>query len=282
MMTITMKQPKRSKDILKIISEHGPLTIDLLQKMVEPQMSKRNLRKSIQVLKRKNLVESVFSTNQMTYYFPNQSLPSRSTTARLLNCNPEKIQQPVLRRQDLFHNQWCEYWILNLTRALPDAEIIREDSIAGHELAKRVLQLSGADIDAHPDFLLSLPKTNSSGKCFLAFEIERTRKSEDRLTRKLRKYMDKTMLDGMIYICDSGGLSETLRLLYQNKLVGNSQRQRRFGENFFLLSDSLDGGGPQLQRLFNACGKPTSFESWCGYLASTDWPKRRDEDFRIW
>ncbi len=282
MTTAAMGQPKRGKDILKIISEHGPLTIDLLQKMVEPQMSKRNLRKSLQVLKKKNLVECLFSTNHLTYYFPNQSFPSRSTTARVLDSNPDKILQPVLRRQDLFHNQWCEYWILNMKRGFPDAEIIKEDDIVGHELAKRVLLLSGMDIDAHPDFLLSLPKTNDSGKCFLAFEIERTRKSEHRLVRKLRKYMDKTMLDGMIYICDSGGLSETLRLLYQNKLIGSSQRQRRFGENFFLLSDTLDGGGPQLPRLFNACGKLTSFESWCGYLASTEWPKRRDEDFRIW
>jgi hypothetical protein len=92
--------------------------------------------------------------------------------------------------------------------------------------------------------------------------------------------MDGTHIDGLIYICDTGRLSETIRLLYTSRLVAHSQRQKRFGENFFLFSDSLDGGGPQLPRLFNASGKLTSFEKWCGYLKSTKWTKRRDEDLK--
>lgn len=34
-------------------------------------------------------------------------------------------------------------------------------------------------------------------------------------------------------------MSETIRLLYQDKLLPESEKQKRFGENFFLFSDSL-------------------------------------------
>lgn len=282
MSELIVRQPKRSKDILRVISEHGPLTIDLLQRMIEPEMTKRNLRKSLQVLRKKNLIELAQSSNQSTFYLLNQSSPSRTNSANILKCSATQTQKPLLRRQDWFHNQWCEYWIMNMKRRLPDSKIIREDSISSHETAMNVLQIQKTDFDLRPDFLMSLSEGTAGDTTYLAFEIERTRKSEQRLLRKFRKYMDGTRIDGLIYICDSGRLSETIRLLYQNKLLAQTQRQKRFGENFFLLSDSLDGGGPQLPRLFNAAGKPTSFETWCGYLKSTKWTKRRDEDLKIW
>lgn len=280
MTNIETKQPKRGKAILKIIKDHGPLSIDLLQKMVQPEMSKKNLRKSLKALRCKDLIELAQSTTQLTYYMTAQGPVSRSMSAEILDCAPEDIKQPLLRKQDWYHNQWCEYWILNMQRQLPQARIIRENSLNSHEVAMNILQIKKQDYDLRPDFLLMIPKTDTTESVNIAFEIERTRKSDDRLVRKFRKYMDGTYIDGLIYICDSGRLSEAIRLLYQSKLVTSTTRQKRFGENFFLFSDLLDGGGPMLSRLFNACGKPTSFENWCGYLASTKWTKRRDEEFK--
>jgi len=274
------RQPKRGKEVLGLIKDHGPLSIDLLYRMVEPQMSKQALRKSLQILKIKNLIEPLQSNAQITFYMAAQSLVSRKVSAEILGCTPDEIKQPLLRRQDWFHNQWCEYWIMNMKRQLPESKVIREGEVGSDQVAMNILQISTRDFDLRPDFLLMLPKSETTDAVHLAFEIERTRKSDERLIRKLRKYMDGTHIDGLIYICDSGRLSETIRLLYQNKLLAQSQRQKRFDENFFLFSDSLDGGGPKLTRLFNACGKLTSFENWCGYLESTKWTKRRDEAFK--
>jgi predicted transcriptional regulator len=275
-------QHKRGKDILKIVLDHGPLTIDLLQKMINPPMLKQSIRKSLQILKKKNLIEPVQSTQQSTFYMISQSPVSRRTTSEILETTSDQIKKPLLRRQDWFHNQWCEYWLLNMSRHISDAKVIREGEIESHEVAMNVLQIKKQDYDLRPDFLLILPKTHDNDPVYIAFEIERTRKSEDRLIRKLKKYMDGTRLDGLIYICDSGRLSDTLRLLYEKKLIVHSQKQKRFAGNFFLLTDSLDGGGPELPRLFNACGKLTSFKSWCGYLSTTKWTKRRDEDSINW
>jgi hypothetical protein len=273
-----LTQPKRGKEILWLIKESGPLTIDLLFRMLTPSMAKQNIRKALQVLRDKNLIEVVQSTTQITFYMIAQGPASRMKSADILKCHPDEIKQPLLRKQDWFHNQWCEYWILNMKRYFPDSKIVREGEINSDQIAMNVLGLKNQDFDLRPDFLLMIPKTETTEAVHLAFEIERTRKSEQRLIRKFKKYMGETGIDGLIYICDSGRLSETIRLLYQTKLVDRSQRQKRFGENFFVFSDSLDGGGPMLSRLFNACGKPTTFEKWCGYLTSTSWTKRRDEE----
>jgi hypothetical protein len=89
----------------------------------------------------------------------------------------------------------------------------------------------------------------------------------------------KPSIDGLIYICDTDDCQKLLDCFMQNKLVARSQRQKRFGENFFVFSDSLDGGGPHAFATYlMPCGKPTTFEKWCGYLTSTNWTKRRDEE----
>jgi hypothetical protein len=178
------------------------------------------------------------------------------------------------------HNQWCEYWALLIKRQFPQAEIVREHTINSHEIAKRILQLQQRDFDLMPDFLLIFPKTETNEATHIAFEIERTRKSDERILRKFKKYLNGTKTDGLIYICDSGRLSETIRLLYQTKLLASSHRVKHYGDHFFLFSDSLDGGGPSLPRLFNSNATTVSFHNWCGYLLSTKWTKRRDENFK--
>ncbi|MBK9322391.1 MAG: hypothetical protein IPM97_05465 [Bdellovibrionaceae bacterium] len=280
-MTLLSKiQPKRGKEVLRLVRNHGPISIDMLQKMTQPEMSKKNLRKSLQVLRTKHLIDSLNANYQTTYYQISQSLPSRLASAQILGLTTEEIVRPLLRRQDWFHNQWCEYWALSIKRQFPEAEIVREHSIGSHAVAQRVLQLQQRDFDLMPDFLLIFPKTETSEATYIAFEIERTRKSDKRILRKFRKYLNGTKIDGLIYICDSGRLSETIRLLYQTKLQEQSHRVKHYGDHFFLFADSLEGGGPTLARLFNAKTQQVSFNNWCGYLLSTKWTKRRDENFK--
>lgn len=282
MKSLAQKRPQRGKEVLKSVQLSGPLTIDMLSRIVNPKMSKRNLRKCLQLLARKGFIESFHYSSQGTYYMVSQSLSNRSKAAVFSNQQSEQLKQTLIRKQDLFHNQWCEYWIVTIKRFFPESQITREIEIGSDPFAKNVLNLTYADYDLRPDFLLTIPKTDNANTVCIAFEIERSRKSDERILRKLSKYMDRTQLDGLIYICDSGRLSETIRLLYQNNLLPRSEKQKRFGENFFLFSDSLDGGGEDFNRLFNSCGKPTSFKNWCGYLGSTEWPKRRSEDLKNW
>lgn len=281
-MSQTKGLPKRGKEVLTLVRDHGPVTIDMLSRMTQPPMQKTNLRFSLAVLRRKMLIERLSHDSQTAYYQISPALPNRKAVANILGEATDDSTVRFLRRQDRFHNQWCEYWALSIKRLYPEAEIIREHSFASSEKSRNILQVRQNDFDILPDFLLSLPKGVFANSVHIAFEIERSRKSNDRLIRKFMKYLDGTMIDGLIYICETGNLSETLRELYQTKLVFKSPRIKHYGEHFFMLSDCLDGGGSGLDRFFNASGKPISFANWCQLLRSTKHTLRRDQNFKIY
>jgi hypothetical protein len=278
-MSASLCKPSLSHQVLRLLKEHGPVSIDLLHRMTEPPAPKTNLRQSLSILKKKGLVNSVSIDSQKTFYHLSQAKPDREAVADMINVNAETLSQPLLRKQDWMHNQWCEYWIHLLSKLFPEAAIIREQSIAEHDAAKGILQLQERDFDLMPDFLLSFPKTETAAATHIAFEIERTRKSNERLMRKFRKYLNRTKIDGLIYICDSGRLSETIRLLYETKLVAQAHRIKHYGDHFFLFSDSLAGGGPTLDRLMNAKSQPVEIQHWCRLLRETKWTQRRDAEF---
>jgi hypothetical protein len=278
-MPASLCKPSISFQVLTLLKEHGPVSIELLHQMTEPPAEKKNLRQSLGLLKKKGLIESVSFNPQTTFYHLAQSYPSRNETAGILGLEAKELVQPLLRKQDWIHNQWTEYWIHSIRRLFPEGEFVRENTIGSHEISNRVLQLQTRDFDLMPDFLLIFPKTETSEATYIAFEIERTRKSDQRIVRKFKKYLNGTKIDGLIYICDSGRLSETIRLLYQTKLVAQAHRVKHYGDHFFLFSDSLDGGGPKLNRLLNANGNPIQLKNWCKLLRSTKWTQRRDLAF---
>ncbi len=280
-MPASLCKPNLSTQLLQIIKDHGPITIDLLQRMTSHPMPKTNLRQSLAMLKKRGLIDGVCLGPQTTYYQTSQALPSRREIAERLSIGPDEITHPLLRKQDWAHNQWCEFWAHAIKRIYPDVQIIREDSIGSYEIAKNILQVKEQDFDLLPDLLLIFPKSEEHEAISIAFEIERTRKSDRRIMRKLRKYLMGTRIDGLIYICDSGRLSETIRMLYEKKLAEQALRIGHYGEHFFLFSDSMAGGGPELNRLFNAKGQAVNFIDWCLQLRKTKRTLRRDAQFEI-
>lgn len=269
-MPVSLCKPSLAFQVMSLLKDHGPSTIDFLHRLTEPQAPKRNLRQSLGILKEKGLVESASLDPQKTFYYLSQSYVSREEIAEHLHTTESDLIQPLLRKQDWFHNQWCEYWIHLIKKQFPDAKIIRERNIVESEHAKETLLIDARDHELMPDFLFSLPKNGcETWAPNIAFEIERTRKSDKRLVRKLKKYFTETRIDGLIYVCDSGRLSETIRALYEEKLVGKRVTRVSHYENYFLLlSDCLAGGGPELPRLFNIKGERISFSNWCNFLTA--------------
>lgn len=272
-------KPSLSYQILSLLKEHGPVSIELLHRMTEPPSPKKNLRQSLLILRKKGLINQVNINSQMTFYHLSQSKDDRENIADRLNVSSEGIKQPLLRKQDWIHNQWCEYWVYFMKSMFPEAKVIRENSIHANDVAQRVLQLKARDFDLMPDFLIRFDKAETTESIHIAFEIERTRKSNKRLLRKMRKYLNGTKVDGLIYICDSGRLSETIRLLYLNRLVAQAHRVKHYGDNFFLFSDSFVGRDSKADRLFNAKGDPVELKNWITILRNTKWTRRRDDGF---
>jgi hypothetical protein len=253
----------------------------MLQRMTEPSIPKRSLRQSLGILRKNGLIEMVVTDIQTVFYQLHQSRPTRAAVARKIGDDglPAKPLR-FLRRQDWLHNGWCEFWAFTIKHFAPDAEIVREHDVNSSEIASRVLRHDGTDLDLTPDLLLIFPALEpAQHKVSIALEIERTRKTDARIQRKLKKYIYETHLDGLIYICDSGRLSETIRLLYQEKTIERAHKKRGYANNFFLFSDSMAAGSNPLATFRNASGEPAELDRWIRLLRTTKPTLRRDVQF---
>jgi hypothetical protein len=278
-MSDTIRKRGVAKEILTILKDHSPLTLDMIQKMIEPPIQKKNLRQALGILKKKRMVDMVACNSQTFFYQINQSLGSRQAASEVIKCGTVVESKPLLRRQEWFHNEWCEFWSLIIKRAFPESVIVREHEIEDSPEAKSVLLQNNSGLDLLPDFLVLFPKTESSQKVSLAFEIERTRKSDARIQRKLKKYIFESHVDGLIYVCDSGRMAETIRGLYEKKVMEKAHKKRGYADHFFLFSDSMSAGDLPLLSFYNAKAETTSLVDWCKKLRSTKMTLRRDAQF---
>ena len=278
-MSDTIRKRQVASEVLTLLRDHSPLTLDMLYRMTIPPIQKKNLRQAVGIMKRKGLVDMVVGDQRTFYYQLHNALPVRNKVALKLKDTETKKARPLLRRRDWIHNEWCEFWLLIIKRAFPDVEIIREHDIDSHNTAKSILQQNGKALDLMPDFLMIFPKTSTQEKVSLAFEVERTRKSNERILQKLKTYIYETHVDGLIYVCDSGRLSETIRLLYQKKTLEKAHKKRGYADNFFLFSNSMSAGASPLASFYNANGQPTSLINWCNKLRTTKQTLRRDAHF---
>jgi len=260
-------QPKRGPQILRTIAEHGPLDIAMLQRMVQPDMPKKNLRKALAVLREKDQIEQVWSLSQSMLYFTPQSPTYRRHMSDVIGSQMVFVMRPQLRR-DKWKLHWCEYWIAAIKKQLPHQINIRTSELGKDPFARDELLFSlESDLALRPDFLLTFPRPDES-KVTIAFEMENIPKSYRRLFHKFGKYVGWSQLDGLIYLSDLGCLPEMIQPLPQTGIIPKQLKQKRLNDNFFLFSTSLDGGGPTLPRLLNATGQTTSFADWYGCLST--------------
>ena len=159
------------KDIQAIIDKYHPIDIHMIHKLVDPPIHLKRLRQALRVLRRKNLVDMVVSNDKRFFYQPFRPLITSPK-------NSKEGYRTLLRRQDWFHNRWCFYWEAQIQKHFPEVTIIREHNIESIESAKALLQINGKGADILPDLLLQFPKSEHTEEVSVAFEIERTRKSD--------------------------------------------------------------------------------------------------------
>jgi len=267
------KRRSSGKEIQSIIEQYHPIDIRTIQRLTQPTMKLKNVRKALGHLRNKNVVDMLVGSDKSFYYQPLHVWRDGSPSM-------DSDFAPMPRRQNLFHDQWCYYWEAMMKREVPELKVVRECNIANDDFSKSVLRINGEDIEALPDLLLLLPLRKSDENVCVAVEIERTRKSDKRILRKLRTYAEETHLDGLIYICDTARLANTIRSLYENGFLAKSKRIRNYGKHFFLFSDCMSASDRPFDRLFNADAEPVQFSKWLNELRSTERNFRRDDQFR--
>lgn len=285
---MTHKCPKycRSKDILWLLVANGPLTAKTLMRVLNPPMKKKKLQMALSRLSRKGFIrkrhEKIFCGSGVFYQI-SQYRNDRIRIAKKLGCSSEILEQPEFRYRELIHNDNCALWMSAIWKQLPDAQIIRDFDFGNSELAQKIMSLDIDERDLRPDFLMILPNGESSRRPIsIAVEIEKTRKTDKRIIKKLYKYANRSHVDGVIYVCENERLKDILQHILITDVLKKARRIEHYPQNFFLFSDSVDNYDSNETLLFNSEQKIVSLLCWVQYLSSHSFNTRRDHEIQKW
>lgn len=269
----------RAKEILGILSENGPLPFSTIAQFVNPPMKQRKLHYALSRLLKKDMIikrnENVFGGSG-TFYQISQARDDRAKAAKLLGCSAQALEQPEFRYRELVHNKTCAVWMNTIKQLFPNAEYVRDFQFNKSELAQKIMSHNLVDMDLKPDLLIILPANDQKKTVSVAVEIEKSRKSDKRLIRKLYKYANSSHIDGVIYICEHKRIREALQHIFKNKILQKARRIEHYPRNFFLFSDNVDKFENEIQ-LYNSEQKLISFVDWTHYLQNTSFNQRRDK-----
>lgn len=281
-MAESVRPYQRGGQILRILKSYGPLSLKGISEIIAPAMKERRLQDSLKRLVAKGFVTKRFEKlfgRAGIFYQLSQDERYFEEIAKLLQCQPSDLKQPQFRYRELIHSQECALWSFRMSKIFPEAIIVREYDFNKHKYISTVLLSIQTDTALRPDIILMFRGNEETGVVVVAAEIERNPKSKKRLEHKLKKLVSRTLLDGVIYICDSKQIERNLRTIYQSRILEHALRIKQYGENFLLFTDGRGtsiGDGPIL---YNTQLKPVLFRDWIHNFKTTAVRTRRNVQF---
>ncbi len=270
---------QRAKQILQLLKIHGPLSCKSLMQMIEPTIANRKLREALQRLRKRKLIEKRFERifgGRGVFYNLAQSDESLTELSNYLGITVYELKQPHFSHRVLIHSEYCALWTHVLSKMFPEAQIVRDFEFQNSSDAEKIMLASARELDLHPDLLLVFPKTDAQEEVAIAVEIERTPKTVKRLKHKLKKYANGTHVDGVIYLCDTEQIKNSIARVYESKSLQQSKRIGHYSENFLLFGNALSIHTEPFAEMFNSRFKTVFLPAWVSYLQETRFNSRRD------
>jgi hypothetical protein len=280
-----MPSYSRRKQILSTLRENGSLCTKSLRSLVVPPLPRRNANDVMKRLREQGLVVQRFDSlpaNAGHYYQISQSEEALKKIAKILELDPAELNIPKIRDQELAHNDSCAIWTQYLKRILPKAILLREHEFTP-ELLSHILLITYDDpYEFRPDIMLELPfKVDEKKRVNIAIEVERSRKTDKRLLRKLKKYAMETRVDGVIYICSKPSILDAVKQIYKGRVLENSVRIKHYGNNFLMFVSGIERGQADNVKLLNADLKTVNLRDWLHFLQSTQYAERAEASARL-
>jgi transcriptional regulator CtsR len=278
-MLIKIKKHQRAQQILLLLKKHGPLSCKSLLQMIEPKIAYKKLREALQRLQKRNLVDKRFDRlfgGKGVFYNLAQTDEALQDLSQYTGIPVDELKQPHFRHRELLHSECCSLWSHVLSKMFPEVQIIRDFEFQNSSTAERIMLSSAQDLELHPDLLLIFPKVTTHEEIAIAVEIERSPKTVRRLKHKLKKYANGTHVDGVIYLCDTNEIRNSIAKVYESKAMQQSKRIGHYSENFLLFGDALSVHTEQFVEMFNSRFKTVFLPSWVNYLQQTRFNSRRD------
>ncbi|MCM0606585.1 MAG: hypothetical protein KA715_10885 [Xanthomonadaceae bacterium] len=244
-MSKIIRMRERSKQILRALYEHGPLTNATLRQVISPIMSERRVNEVLQRLASVGLIKkrhSSVSKHAGRYLQLSDGVGAKTLLSEILSVSEESFERIPGGTEALEHWQDCVIWSKRFSDLYPDAKVISDFKIAQDKSARETLLIpDDGDVDLFPDLLLRIPSIHSSNTINIAVEVERSIKSKFRLAKKLKKFASRSRLDGVLYVCSNPKISDSLQRVYKMRVLPTALRIQHYGDNFlmFLNTQSL-------------------------------------------
>jgi len=268
---------ERARAILRTLKSQGPLASSTIQKIIDPPIKMRRLHDSLARLIRKNLVvrrHEGFGGRQ-AYYQLQPITEFHENMAKYLGCPARELNQSYFRYRELYHNNTCALVANQFAKLFPDAKVLRDFEFSYSDTARNLLLLSDTIDDLRPDILLIFPSNGNGHTTSIAVEIERTRKSNSRLSTKLRKFGQETHIDGVIYICETLRLLEIIRRNYFDRVLGKISRVKHYRDRFVTFSNAFSTQLSTNSKLITPQKTSCSLNEWITFIRSTKDEVRR-------
>jgi hypothetical protein len=272
----------RSKQILKLLAEHGPLSSRTLQIILQPAIQSRRLRDSLKRLSDRGYIsrryDRIFGGAGCVYQITRDQDHWPAIHQQLGNADSEVFEQIYFSHRELHHMQSCAIWAEALRQWLPEAAVKRDHVYSRDQALLKDLMLKDSD-STLPDILLIVPTENPRVQVRVAVEIERTRKTERRLAQKLSKFAAKSCLDGVIYISESDRILDVIRAIYSSRLMKKALRISHYGQHFLMLSRGEKTQDGADLKMANATLGNMTLKTWLAELIAKSCNYRRDAAF---
>ena len=209
--------------------------------MLEPTPDPRRLRDSLARLYRQGLVtrrnHGLFG-NSAIYYQIARDRRTQGEVSRFTGIDANAWNRNHPRTAELLHWEECAVFAHRLKTFLSYANVFREHEFKQHpELNEWLLGALDDPTLAKPDIVALIePKTGGHSN-LIAIEIERTLKSKERLKQKLDQYANRTLIDGVIYVCANDEIVHAVELMYRTKRIKDSLRVGHYGNLFLMFMD---------------------------------------------
>ena len=276
---------ERRKQILTLLAQHEPLSVRGLMQMLEPMPEPRRLRDSLARLYRQGLVtrrnHGLFG-NSAIYYQLAHDRHAQTEVSKITGIDPNFCNRNHPRTAELLHWEECAVFAHRLKTFLPEVRVFREHEFKHHpEINEWLLGALEDPTSAKPDIVALMEPESDGHSNFIAIEIERTLKSKERLKQKLDHYANRTLIDGVIYVCANDEIIRAVELMYRSKRIKDSLRVGHYGNLFlmFMDRDAIMKKEPSI--LFNSDFKHVELSKWLELFNQVPMSNRRNLSTRL-
>ena len=259
----------RSREVMRLLISYDLLYLHTMQSLVRPAIKQAKLRDVLlRILKKGFIFKRIEQILQqgIVYYEISKRKINLKLVVKFMNVCIDELKQPQFGRVDLLYLQFCAVWRDTLRHLYPNALVVFNYKMAQNNEAKKLLQLSFQEKDIYPDLLLVFPKRDINSSVGVAIEIEKGRRNSKILSKKIKRYTNLTLLDGVLYVCEKERISSIIMDIYRSKVMPKSYRIQYYEKNFFVLSCSICAEKTPNDEMFNGDSESVLFPSWVKYL----------------